>query len=237
MGKIPSPSPRTRNHWNLNSSYLASSELVAAPKQLWLDMLLLFDFNHLPCAKSSNPTRDLLRSSHRKNPFGSACAVCPRINRFAMDRTRRPRTKKAAKPTSTTKKATGRKLNNLPGSKPGQKRSIPVFFPFQSRISCWAACSLRESCKRSVWLKFSGSKHHVRIGFFAAVSANDAGARASHLPHITGQESFRYASRSPLHRRERSGREIQLLRDAFHSDCLHDDLSHERRRQARRHER
>jgi hypothetical protein len=59
------------------------------------------------CAKSSEPIRDRLKSSHRINPFGSACAVYREINRFVMDLTNRPETKKMAKFTATTIKVTG----------------------------------------------------------------------------------------------------------------------------------
>jgi hypothetical protein len=59
------------------------------------------------CAKSSEPIRDLLKSSHRINPSGSACAVYREINRFVMDLTNRPETKKMTKFTPTTIKVTG----------------------------------------------------------------------------------------------------------------------------------
>jgi hypothetical protein len=70
-------------------------------------MGLRLDFIMIGCAKSSKPTRDLLKSNHRINPSGSACAVYPRINRFVMDLTSKPGTKRAAKCTSTTIKVTG----------------------------------------------------------------------------------------------------------------------------------
>jgi hypothetical protein len=71
--------------------------------------VLRFDFIIVGCAKSLKPSRDLLKSSHRIKPSGSACAAYPEINRFVMDLTRRPGTKKTAKFTSTTIRATGEK--------------------------------------------------------------------------------------------------------------------------------
>jgi hypothetical protein len=70
-------------------------------------MVLGFDFIIMGCAKSSKPIRDLLKSSHRINPSGSACAVYREINRFVMDLTRRPGTKRVAKFTPTMIKDTG----------------------------------------------------------------------------------------------------------------------------------
>ena len=83
---------------------------------LGLDMVLWFDFIIKGCAKSSKPIRDLLKSSHRINPSGSACAVYREINRIVMDLTRRPETKKVAKFTPTTIKATGVKWSKRSGT-------------------------------------------------------------------------------------------------------------------------
>jgi hypothetical protein len=80
-------------------------------------MTLRFDFIILRCAKSSKPTRDLSKSSHRINPSGSACAVYRAINHFVMDLTKKPETKRAAKLTSTTIKVTGVKRSK-PGAPP-----------------------------------------------------------------------------------------------------------------------
>jgi hypothetical protein len=80
---------------------------------LRLDNRLFLLLTMVQCAKSLDPIRDLLRSSHRKNPFGSACAVYPRIHRFATVRTKRPGMKKTGKLTSTTTKAIGKRLANL----------------------------------------------------------------------------------------------------------------------------
>src|SRR6202008_5137717 len=84
-----------------------SKQKAPFPEQLRLDICPDWILTIILCAKSSNPTRDLVRSRLRKDRCGSACAVFQRINRFAMDRTRRPETKNKAKPTSTTIKATG----------------------------------------------------------------------------------------------------------------------------------
>ena len=83
---------------------------------LGLDMVLRFDFIIKGCAKSSKPIWDLLKSSHRINPFGSACAVYREINRFVMDLTRKPRTKRVAKFTPTTIKVTGVKWSKQSGA-------------------------------------------------------------------------------------------------------------------------
>jgi hypothetical protein len=80
-------------------------------------MVLRFDFIITGCAKSSKPIRDLLKSSHRINLSGSACAAYPKINRFVMDPTRRPGTKRAAKFTPTTIKVTGGE-STKPGALP-----------------------------------------------------------------------------------------------------------------------
>jgi hypothetical protein len=90
---------------------------------LGLDMVLGFDFIILGCAKFSKPTRDLLKSSHRINPSGSACAVYPEINHFVMDLTRKPETKRAARFTSTTTKVTGVKWTK-PGAAATLKENI-----------------------------------------------------------------------------------------------------------------
>jgi hypothetical protein len=82
---------------------------------LGLDMVLGFDFIIMGCAKFSKPIRDLLKSSHRINPSGSACAVCREINRFVMDLTTRPGTKRVAKSTPTTIKVTGVKSSKQQG--------------------------------------------------------------------------------------------------------------------------
>src|SRR5260370_5555117 len=98
------------------------------------------------CAKSLNPRRDLLRLSRKSRLFGSVCAVSPRTNRFATDRTRKPGTKKAEKSTSTTRKATGGKSVR----KIGKPRFGLMSGPYSSAKASDAAAGARVSKYRTV---------------------------------------------------------------------------------------
>jgi hypothetical protein len=97
----------------LRAPTATTSAILSCCHQLLLDNPFFFFLTMVQCAECLNPTRDLLRSNHRRNPFGSACAVFPRIHRFATGPTRRPGMKKTARPTSTTTKAIGKRLTNL----------------------------------------------------------------------------------------------------------------------------